>query len=430
MSGLGGVFGRSAPRLGGGRVRRFAARVDWPLIGGIAVLCAVALLNLYSSTYNSAHGAKFTNQCMWIAIGATVLLVLTVADYQALSRFTWVGLGGVTLLILYVRLFTDPIKGSQRWLDLGFARLQPSELAKIAIIVALARLVHDHASGELGRRRLLAALTGMVVCVGLVAFQPDLGTAILLVMIIMSVGVLMVRGAPTFVGLALTGAGLTLLVWNLVGPWLEGQSSYGLTALRAVLLVIAGGLLFSRRLWPVAAGVVAGVAAPLFWASMEGYQQNRIRCFLDSSFDPKKLCWHINQSIVSIGSGRLTGKGYHNATQNQFNFLPEHWTDFPFSIWAEEWGFVGSVALLALYGYLILWILGVALRAKDQFGTAICVGVASMLFWHVVVNIGMVMRMLPVVGVTLPLVSYGGSSVLTVFIGLGLVSSVSARSRS
>jgi rod shape determining protein RodA len=423
VSGLGGVFSRSRPRLGGGHVRRFFTRFDWPLFIGIVLLCLIALMNLHSATASSVHAAKYTSQMVWFALGVTLVFGLTIADYNAFNRFAWAGLVTIILMILYVRFFTVAIKGSQRWIDLGFARLQPSELAKIAVILALARLVHLHASGELQPRRMALALGGIATTVGLVAWQPDLGTAIILILIIASVGLIMVRGVPTFVAGLAVSCTATLVLWNFAASFSPG-------VLRVVLLVVAAGFLFRRAFWPFTVGITLGVLGPLFWNRMESYQQARIQCFLDSSFDPKGVCWHINQSILSVGSGRVTGKGYQNATQNQLLFLPEHWTDFPFSVWAEEWGFVGAVALLALFGFVILWILNVALRAKDLFGTTICIGVASMMFWHVIVNIGMVIRLLPVVGVTLPLISYGGSSATTIFIGLGLVSSVSSRSRS
>jgi rod shape determining protein RodA len=245
------------------------------------------------------------------------------------------------------------------------------------VILALARMLHDLVSGELSPRQRLLGLVGLAVPIVLVAWQPDLGTAILI----------------------------------------------GLIALSVALILV-------RNLWPIL-GVVAlgGAAMPVLWHRMEPYQQLRIKCFIDPQIDPTGACYHLLQSLNAVGSGRLSGKGYLNATQNRLNFLPEHWTDFPFSVWAEEWGLIGSVALIALFGFLILWIVHVATRAKDLFGTAICLGVAAMLFWHVMVNVAMVLSLAPVVGVTLPLISYGGSSVITFFVGLGLVASVSARSR-
>jgi rod shape determining protein RodA len=376
---LGGAFSRQRPRLGGGRLRRVIAVFDWPLFGSLALLCTIGLANLYSATYQTAHSGKFDQQVVWFAIGLAAYVALAVADYHVWHRMVWAGLGAVIALIVYVLLFTDPIKGSQRWISLGaLVRIQPSEIAKVAVILALARLLHDHAAGELSRRRRIIGVVALAVPVALVAVQPDLGTAVLL-----------------------------------------------------ALILIAPALLLVKNLVPLLGMIAAGAAAmPLVWSWMGDYQQLRIKCFLDPSIDPTGHCYHILQSLNAVGSGRMSGKGFFNATQNRLNFLPEHWTDFPFSVWAEEWGFLGSVALVGLYVFLILWIVGVAARAKDMFGTAICLGVAAMLFWHAVVNIAMVLSLAPVVGVTLPFVSYGGSSAASCFIGLGLVASVSARSRS
>jgi rod shape determining protein RodA len=160
---------------------------------------------------------------------------------------------------------------------------------------------------------------------------------------------------------------------------------------------------------------------------MHDYQKTRVLAFLDPSADPTGSGWHTRQSIFAVGSGKITGKGLGEGTQNQFDFLPEHWTDFPFSVWAEEWGFLGSLVLLALYGFLIVWVLNVAMNARDRAGSVLCIGIAAMTFWHVLVNVAMVLGMAPVVGVTLPFVSYGGSSLLTFFIGMGMVASVSLR---
>jgi rod shape determining protein RodA len=278
--------------------------------------------------------------------------------------------------IVFVKFVADPIKGSQRWLDFGALNVQPSELAKIAVILALARLLHDRSQGETnGAAELVLPILALTLPILMVAYQPDLGTAVLMGLVVGSV---------------------------------------------CLLLVV--------KLWPFAAGVGAAVAVlPLLWDQMRGYQKDRVLAFLDPAADPTGAGWHTQQSIVAVGSGRMSGKGFLDATQNHFDYLPEHWTDFPFSVWAEEWGFIGSIALIAVFLFLILWTVNIALQSRDRFGTALCLGVAALLFWHVAVNIAMVVGLAPVVGVTLPFISYGGSSTITFFVGLGLVSSVSQR---
>ncbi len=377
MISMKGAFGIAGGRIGTSRWRRFAVRFDWVLFVTVLVVAAVGLANLYSATHRTPHSGKFESQIMWMGIGAAVFLVVSNIDYHVWHRLAWPLLGASGLAIIAVRFIGDGEgNGAHRWLQL-FAgiRIQPSELAKIAVIIALGRMIHD--SQTSARRPLEAALPilGLLLPVGLVAIQPDLGTSIVLALIIISVSLLLVR--------------------NLI---------------------------------PIAAAIGASTALlPLLWDHMHGYQRARVLAFLDPAADPTGTGWHTTQSIFAVGSGRFAGKGFLEATQNHFNFLPEYWTDFPFSVWAEEWGFLGSVGMIALFAFLILWIINIASNARDPFGVALCVGVASMLFWHVTINIAMVLGLAPVVGITLPLVSYGGSSVLTILIGLGLVSSVSMR---
>jgi rod shape determining protein RodA len=174
--------------------------------------------------------------------------------------------------------------------------------------------------------------------------------------------------------------------------------------------------------------VVAGALAiaPLWEYALHDYQRNRVLAFINPALDPA-TAWQPRQAMNAVGSGRFIGKGFLQGTQIRLRSLPALWTDFPFAVWAEEWGFIGCVAVLVAYGLLVLWVLKIGREARDRFGITVCVGVASMIFWQVTVNIGMVTGVLPVVGVTLPLISYGGSSALTIMLALGLVMNVSVR---
>ena len=361
--------------MGVSRWHRFARRFDWPLFFLIALVAGLGLANLYSATHATAHSGKFDSHAVRIAVGSLIFLGLTAVDYRKLQRFVWLGLLAVVGLILAVAVVGHASGGATRWLDIGGMRLQPSELAKLGVLAVLAHVVHGYRSGEVspGASVLLASLA--LVPIGLVAAQPDLGSAIVVGLIATSIGVVAIP-----------------------------------------------------RVWPLfAAGGLGLTMLPVLWDYLQPYQKQRWLTFLDPSADPTGAGWHTQQSIFAVGSGQMTGKGYLNATQNQFSFLPEHWTDFPFSVWAEEWGFIGSVLLLVLFASLIFWILHLALSARDEFGSMICVGVAAMLFWQLVINIAMVLGLAPVVGVPIPLISYGGSSLLATVIGLGLVSSVAMR---
>jgi rod shape determining protein RodA len=363
--------------IGVSRWRRFRAAVDWPLVLTVLALAAIGLLNLYSATRGTRHHAKFDTQLQWMIIGVVAFAVATIIDYRALVRLAWFGLGTAIVLLVVVRLLGDAAhgKGSYRWLNVFGMGIQPSELAKPMVILALARMFQD---GELSRyslEQLAIRLAAVVAPIGFIAVQPDLGTSVLLGLVVLSVGFL---ALPS--------------VWPMVH-------------------VTLGALL----------------CVPILWETMHDYQKNRVLAFLDPSADPTGNGWHTRQSIFAVGSGKIWGKGYGEGTQNQFDFLPEHWTDFPYSVWAEEWGFVGSVLLLALFGFLIVWILNVALSARDRAGAVICLGVAAMTFWHVLVNVAMVLGLAPVVGVTLPFISYGGSSLIVFFSAMGLVANVSLR---
>jgi rod shape determining protein RodA len=373
MKGTGIMLPRAT--IGVSRWRRFRAAVDWPLIVAIVAICAVGLLNLYSATRGPRNHGKFDKQVEWMVLGAIGFTLATIVDYRALVRLAWVGLGVAITALVLVRLLGANAQGSHRWFDLGGAHLQPSELAKLMVILSLARMFHDQETGRYSELALLGRLAILLVPIALIAIQPDLGTAVLLSLVVLTVG-----------------------------------------------------FLAMRSVWPMVLVTVSGLAAiPVLWETMHDYQKNRILAFIDPSVDPTGNGWHTRQSIFAVGSGKIFGKGFGEGTQNHFNFLPEHWTDFPFSVWGEEWGFVGSVFLLALFSFLLVWIINVALSARDRMGAVICCGVGAMTFWHVVVNVAMVLGLAPVVGVTLPFVSYGGSSLITFFLAMGLVSNVSLR---
>jgi rod shape determining protein RodA len=379
MRGTGLLLPRTT--VGVSRWRRFRAAVDWPLIVVILALCTLGLLNLYSATRGVRHHAKFDTQVQWMIVGVIGFAVVTIVDYRALVRVAWIGLCTAIALLLVARVLGKPPVGdathgiTYRWLNIGGMGIQPSELAKLMVILVLARVFQDTEPASYAPRVLLGQLVVLVIPIGLIAIQPDLGTAILLGLIVLSVG-----------------------------------------------------FLAMPSVWPMVHVTLAGLLAiPILWETMHEYQQKRILGFIDCGIAPTKECWHTQQSIYAVGSGKIWGKGFLEGTQNQFNFVPEHWTDFPYSVWAEEWGFVGSVVLLAIFGFLLVWVLNVALSARDRIGAVICVGVAAMTFWHVVVNVAMVLGLAPVVGVTLPFVSYGGSSLVTFFLATGLVANVSLR---
>jgi rod shape determining protein RodA len=364
--------------IGVTRWRRFRAAVDWPLILTVIALCAIGLLNLYSATRSPRAASKFDAQVAWMIIGAIAFVIVTAIDYRTIVRFAPYLFAFAIILLLSARLFgsmSDEHGVTYRWVSYWGIRIQPSEAAKLAVILLLAQFLSNGEASTYTPSHLAIYFVGFLVCIVLIAIQPDLGTAVLLTLIVLTVGYLAMP-----------------------------------------------------NVWPMVYTTAAGLLAiPVLWEKMHEYQKNRLLAFVDCNTAPSKMCWHTQQSVYAVGSGKIWGKGFLGGTQNQLSFVPEHWTDFPYSVWAEEWGFAGSVFLLAVFGFLLLWTINVALSARDRIGSIICLGVAAMTFWHVVVNVAMVLGIAPVVGVTLPFISYGGSSLVTFFLAMGLVANVSLR---
>jgi rod shape determining protein RodA len=363
--------------VGAGALRKLKAQFDWPLAGGTLAILALGMVNLYSATRVAPKGL-YSQQLVFLGIGTLCFVVAAAVDYRIYERLAPAIYGAGLVALAAVLFMGKNVNGSRRWLGFGSFGVQPSELIKVATIVMLAKLGSIERDELRARSSLvmLLSLTALLVPVGLIYLEPDLGTAMLLYVI----GFSMIAAMPLFWGDKLWGA---------------------ITLPLAALVRLRFGL--------------------------HGYQKKRLATFLDPSSDPSGAGWHARQSVYAIGSGRWTGKGWLHGTQNQLQFLPEHWTDFPFAVWAEEWGLAGSLVLLGCYLFLILWALGVSATARDRFGQLLALGVACLIFWHTVVNIGMVTGVLPVVGVTLPLVSYGGSSLITMLIALGLLMNVSIR---
>ena len=343
--------------------------LDTPLLTGLTLLCGFGLLVLYSASGEDI--AQVERQLIRLAIAFSVLFVMAQIPPAQLRRWSpW--LFGAGILMLIAVLVVGQIgKGAQRWLDLGLFRFQPSELIKIAVPMMLAWFLSEARLPPDWRR--LAIVTGMtIIPVLLIAKQPDLGTAVL------------VASAGVFV-LFLAG-----ISWWLIG---------GFTALLAAL-------------------------TPLLWYLMRPYQRQRVLTFLNPESDPLGAGYHIIQSKIAIGSGGIYGKGWLNGTQSRLEFLPESSTDFIFAVLAEEFGLVGILVLLALYLFIILRGLYIATTAQDTYGRLLGGALTLVVFVYVFVNTGMVTGLLPVVGIPLPLVSYGGTSLVTIMAGFGILMSI------
>ena len=359
--------------------RRLLQYFDWGLLGLACLIGGLGLLTLYSAvTAETPEPQKiiFYKQLIWFSTALVAMTVSFSINYKLLDRWGLVFYIGCILLLLWVLLFGKYVSGSRRWLILGPVSVQPSEMAKIAVMIVLARYYSKDAKtrgftlGELFRPAVLILIPFV-----LILKQPDLGTAGLLLLI---------------------AASITIFVK------IERRS--------LIYLIVS-----------------CAAVIPLVWFFLKEYQKRRILVFLDPDLDPLGAGYHIIQSKIAIGSGMISGKGFLKGTQNALSFLPEEHTDFIFSVLAEEWGFIGSIVIVLLFLLLIFWGLNIAQRCREPFGTILAIGITSMFFWQVIINISMTMGLMPVVGVPLPFVSYGGSSVLTTAIGIGLLMNVSMR---
>lgn len=357
--------------------RRIAAHFDWVLLIMILMLITIGLVNLFSATRIHGKEQYFATQLRWAIIGLVFMATAFVINYRVYEGISyWIYFVMCTLLVA-VLIFGPSIHGAKRWLQFAGLSFQPSELAKIGLVMALAKyLASNKVPKGYNIRELIIPGCIILLPTLLILREPDLGTSMLFLLI--------------------------------------GASMLFFSGVRKTTIALLVGIL--------------SVIVPLAWKFfLKDYQRERIHTWLDPSSDPLKSGYHIEQSLNAIGSGKVFGKGFLNGTQNKLGFLPEHHTDFIFSVFAEEWGFVGCLVLLALYFGIIVWSMSVALHSKDRFAAFLAVGLASILFWHIFINISMVIGFAPVVGMPLPFMSYGRSSLITMMIIVGLLLNVSSR---
>lgn len=359
--------------------RRLISHFDWNLLLLTLALVCIGIVTIYSANYDITEqhaGGLPTRQMIWLGLGLIVMFAALSFDYHYIDRLAYPFYAVILCLLVLVLFIGHSGGGSQRWINLGFFRLQPSEPAKLAIVLVMAKYLQD-AEQPRGYylRDLWVPFALAVPLILLTLVQPDLGTAIVLGIVFLS-------------------------------------------------MLLMGGLRLRSFLWLVGAGVAF---LPIGWHFLKPYQRQRILTFLDPDRDPLGAGYHVIQSKIAIGSGGLFGKGFLGGTQNRLDFLPAQHTDFIFSVFSEEWGFVGCAGLLLLYFALIAYSLRLIQRAKDRFGALLIFGMAAIFFWHVVINISMVSGLMPVVGVPLPMVSYGGSSLASMMFAVGIMINVSMR---
>jgi rod shape determining protein RodA len=357
--------------------RRLYYHIDWALLVAILALCAIGVSTIFSATYDPTRGAsqRYVIQMYAIGIGLGLMVVMLSIDYRTFTDKSHLIYIGILAVLIYVLLFGHEGKGARRWIQLGAFNLQPSEFAKMCVAMVLAKFFGDNrGSPSLTDLAIGGALTA--VPFALIAKEPDLGTAVTLL--------------PVFLGIAYL-AGMPMRILGIIG-------------------------------------LVAVLAAPVAWKfALKDYQKSRISTFLDPSRDAKGAGYQQIQARITVGSGGLTGKGFKQGTQGQLRFLPEVDNDFIFSVLAEEHGFAGVVVALGLYLFVIVRALEAARLAKDRLGSYLVLGVLASFTFQVIYNITMSAGLAPVKGLTLPLMSYGGSSMIATLAGFGLILNVRMR---
>ncbi|MEG2173254.1 MAG: rod shape-determining protein RodA [Desulfovibrionaceae bacterium] len=360
--------------------QRLFLYINWGLVACTLMLFFLGVGNLYSASGMRMEGGivmstYYQRQLLWGGLGFVGMLLAMTFDYRQLHNLAWPFFILTIVLLLLVPIMGKTVYGAKRWISLGFMSLQPSELAKLSVLILTARLLARN-SENLGWMDFFRILLVGLVPGALIIIQPDLGTTLMVLLLL---------------------AGMVLF---------HGLKGY---VLKACLLA------------------APCLGAFMWFVGMHDYQRQRILTFLDPSIDPRGSGYHILQSQIAIGSGEMWGKGFLEGTQSQLRFLPEKHSDFVIAVFGEEWGFVGCVVLLALYCLFLLSIFSTIAEAKDRFGSTLAAGVFFYFFWQICINMGMVIGLMPVVGIPLPFLSYGGSATLVNFTLIGIVLNVSMR---
>lgn len=359
--------------------RRLFEHFDMILMLFVCLVCIMALFNLYSASFpHSTYGvAPYVRQGYFFLIGLCAFVFIISFDYQELHSLNYPFYVLIVTLLVVAFFVGDKAGGAQRWINLGFFKLQPSEPAKLMLVVALASFYsRKEVVDGYSIKQLVVPVVLTAVPFILILLQPDLGTALMLGIIFVSMTVFVKLRTSTYVIMGSLALGLGAFAWEKL---------------------------------------------------LKPYQKQRIQTFLDPEKDPMGHGYQIVQSKIAVGSGGTFGKGYMEGTQGHLHFLPERHTDFAFSVWGEEWGFTGSLIFLGIYFMLLLWGIYIAMHAKDRFGVLLAFGVVTLIFWQAIINLLMILGFLPVVGIPLPLVSYGGSSLLTTMLALGILMNVRMR---
>lgn len=355
--------------------RRILLRFDWLLFLLPVGIVIFGIINIYSAGYSlGPESMMYKKQIYWLIIGSVFLVIGAFLDYSRIERYSYPFYLGTLALLVYVLFQGKLVSGSQRWISFGFFNLQPSELVKISLILVLAKwfqLKYEQQGYTI--RSLFLPSFFVVIPFALIYLQPDLGTALILLLVFFSIAFFVKIRFASLAILSFCFLSIIPLAWNFL---------------------------------------------------LKPYQKDRVIAFLNPNLDPKGSGYQIIQSKIAVGSGEFFGKGFIKGTQSQLNFIPEKYTDFVFSVFCEEWGFLGAFILLGLYFFLFVRLALITAQARDSFGMILGYGLTIMFLWHFIINLGMVLGLLPIVGIPLPLFSYGGSSLVITMFSIGIMMNI------
>ena len=389
-------------------------QLDWILLALVISLTTFGGLTIYSTELAEKHSYS---QQHWIIglVGLVIVLVVSRWRYRSLLRWHWLIYALTNLSLIAVMITGVTAKGAQRWITVAGFNVQPSEFAKISMVITLAALLHNQNGANL--KTVVRTLAITAIPWGLVFLQPDLGTSLVFGVIVMTM--LYWANAKTGWLILMISPLFSAIFYHL---YLPGWLIWVLTVAGIAWLTLPVKIV--STLSAVAINLGAVELGNFFWGLLQDYQKARLIMFLDPEQDPLGGGYHLIQSRIAIGAGRIWGQGWHQGTQTQLNFIPEQHTDFIFSAVGEEFGFMGSILLLAVFWLICMRLIWIASTAKDNFGSLLAIGILAIIAFQIVINISMTIGLAPITGIPLPWMSYGRSSLLSCFIGIGLVESV------
>jgi rod shape determining protein RodA len=392
---------------------------DLQIVLAVVLLCAIGVAAIYSATQidQPLLAGLWKKQLVSMGIGLLVMALTVALPFRYFEAFAW-PMYGLSLLLLVAVLFAPPVMKAHRWINLGFTKFQPSELTKLTTVFVLAKILSGHNFSPDKFWKLLVPMGVVLVPMALVLVEPDLGTslsfaALFLIMIFWQ-------------GLSLGN------FFFMVSPVLAMIAVVSMPSWIGFMILMVGAFWFFkvkfRNALPIfLINIFIGSLSPAIWFSLKEYQRKRLLTFLNPNLDPRGAGWHVLQSKIAVGSGGFWGKGYLQGTQKKLSFLPEQHTDFIFATFSEEFGFIGVLVVLSLYSWLLFRGIIIARQARNRFASFTAIGILAIISFHIFLNIGVTLGIMPVTGIPLPFLSYGGSSLITMMVMTGILLNIGLR---